>query len=100
MPETPPKKKSTRRGFAGMTPERRREIAAKGGRSIPPEKRGFSKDPEKARAAGRIGGLRVPPEKRGFSMNPELARKAGQISGRTPRKPRPKPQPPKDDMIT
>lgn len=46
-----------RRGFAAMTPERRREIAAKGGASIPAEKRQFSRDPAMAREAGRKGGL-------------------------------------------
>lgn len=44
------------RGFAGMTPERRREISAKGGRSIPDEKRSFSKDRELAKRAGAKGG--------------------------------------------
>jgi general stress protein YciG len=35
--ETEPKK----RGFAAMSPERRREIASKGGASVPNEKRAF-----------------------------------------------------------
>jgi hypothetical protein len=33
-----------RRGFAAMDPERRREIARKGGASVPSEKRSFAKD--------------------------------------------------------
>lgn len=44
------------RGFANLTPERRREIAAKGGRAVPKEKRSFSVDPEYARMCGRRGG--------------------------------------------
>lgn len=48
------------RGFAAMSPERRREIAAKGGRSVEPQQRSFSRDPELAARAGRIGGERSP----------------------------------------
>lgn len=47
------------RGFACMTPERRREIAKKGGASVPKEKRSFSKDPSLAMNAGRKGGSSV-----------------------------------------
>jgi general stress protein YciG len=49
-PETP------KRGFAAMDPERRREIARKGGVSVPSEKRSFSKDRILAAAAGAKGG--------------------------------------------
>ncbi|WP_354298071.1 KGG domain-containing protein [Phenylobacterium koreense] len=45
-----------RRGFACMTPERRREIARKGGGSVPPEKRSFAKDRDLAARAGADGG--------------------------------------------
>ena len=45
-----------RRGFAAMTPERRKEIAAMGGRSGAPENRTFSKDRAHAAAAGAKGG--------------------------------------------
>jgi hypothetical protein len=51
----PLKPKSTR-GFASMTPERRREIARLGGRAVPAEKRSFSTDPTLASSAGRKGG--------------------------------------------
>lgn len=51
--ETKPK---SRRGFAAMDPERRREIAKKGGASVPAEKRGFAKDRDLATSAGRKGG--------------------------------------------
>lgn len=49
-------KVSTKRGFAGMDPERRREIARKGGASVPSEKRAFSKSQDLAASAGRKGG--------------------------------------------
>lgn len=52
-----PKKKSTR-GFASMTPERRKEVASKGGSSVKGQNRAFSKDRALAQAAGRKGGLR------------------------------------------
>jgi hypothetical protein len=45
-----------RRGFACMTPERRREVAQKGGSSVPPDKRSFSRDRDLAATAGRAGG--------------------------------------------
>lgn len=45
-----------RRGFAAMDPDRRREIARKGGASVPNEKRSFAKDRDLAANAGRKGG--------------------------------------------
>ena len=45
-----------RRGFACMSPERRREIARKGGASVPGDKRSFAKDRDLASEAGRKGG--------------------------------------------
>ena len=44
------------RGFAKLSPERRREIAAEGGRSVEPQERAFSKDRDLAARAGRTGG--------------------------------------------
>lgn len=44
------------RGFAAMSPERLREITAKGGRSVPAEKRSFSTNRNLAARAGRKGG--------------------------------------------
>lgn len=70
------------RGFAALTPERRREIAAMGGRAVPKYKRTFRKNRELAKAAGRKGGLNTPPEKRSFSCDRALARSAGCIGGR------------------
>lgn len=46
----------SRRGFASMDPERQREIARKGGASVPGEKRSFSQDRSLAAEAGRKGG--------------------------------------------
>ena len=47
---------TSKRGFGGMDPERRREIARKGGASVPPDKRSFAKDRDLAASAGRRGG--------------------------------------------
>lgn len=44
------------RGFASMDAERQREIARKGGRSVPNEKRSFSQNHKLASEAGRKGG--------------------------------------------
>ena len=44
------------RGFASMSEEERREIAKKGGESVPDEKRSFSQDRDIASKAGREGG--------------------------------------------
>jgi general stress protein YciG len=49
-------KPKARRGFAAMSPELRREIARKGGASVPREKRSFAKDRDLAAIAGRKGG--------------------------------------------
>ncbi|MBV9656097.1 MAG: general stress protein [Acetobacteraceae bacterium] len=48
--------RTSTRGFASMDPARQREIASKGGSSVPPEKRPFSQDHRLAAAAGRKGG--------------------------------------------
>jgi general stress protein YciG len=69
-------------GFASLSPEQRREIAAKGGSSVPAEKRSFSKDRGLAEQAGRKGGCSTPPESRSFSQNRDLAAKAGQLGGK------------------
>jgi general stress protein YciG len=77
------------RGFASLTPERRREIASKGGRSVPAEKRSYSMNRELAAAAGKKGGLVCPPEKRTYSVDKELASRAGKIGGSAKRDPNP-----------
>ncbi|MDZ4364581.1 general stress protein [Brevundimonas sp.] len=53
----PPKASGvSKRGFASMDPARQREIARKGGASVPSEKRSFSQDRNLAAQAGRKGG--------------------------------------------
>ncbi len=47
---------TTRRGFAAMDPERRKEIAKRGGASVPGEKRSFAQNRDLAADAGRKGG--------------------------------------------
>lgn len=44
------------RGFACMTPEKRREIASMGGKSVPDDRRSFSQNRDLAATAGRKGG--------------------------------------------
>ena len=57
-----------RRGFAAMSPERRKEIASRGGRNVPPEKRQFFVNRELALHAGRKGGESSLKSKFGGSM--------------------------------
>ena len=47
---------TSNRGFASMDEQRQREIARKGGESVPSEKRSFSQNHELAAEAGRRGG--------------------------------------------
>ena len=56
MPTVDSNKPRARRGFAAMNPDRRREIARKGGASVPSEKRSFARDRDLAASAGRKGG--------------------------------------------
>lgn len=49
-------KSASKRGFASMSPEKQREIASKGGQSVPASKRSFSQNRELASEAGRKGG--------------------------------------------
>ena len=48
---------NSRKGFASMTPARRRELSAKGGAAVKPQNRAFSKDRDLASSAGRKGGF-------------------------------------------
>ena len=54
--QTPRASGVSKRGFASMDPQRQREIARKGGASVPSEKRSFSQDRSLAASAGRKGG--------------------------------------------
>lgn len=49
-----------RRGFACMSPERRREIAASGGAAQPADKRSYARDRALAVSAGSKGGQASP----------------------------------------
>ena len=69
------------RGFAAISPERRKEIARMGGRSVKPENRSFSQNRELAADAGKKGGSSIPPEKRAFSLDADLAKSAGTKGG-------------------
>lgn len=67
------------RGFASMDEQKQREIASKGGQSVPDEKRSFSQDRELAAEAGRKGGH----ESGGnFAHDRERAARAGREGGR------------------
>lgn len=71
----------SRRGFASMSPEKRREISRKGGKSVRPALRAFSKDKELAATAGRKGGSSVRSAMRAFSQDRDLAVTAGRKGG-------------------
>jgi uncharacterized protein len=71
----------SKRGFASMNPEKQREIARKGGQSVPDGKRSFSQNPELASRAGRKGGQNVDPSKRSFAKDHALASEAGRKGG-------------------
>ena len=47
---------ASKRGFASMSPEKLREMASKGGKAVPAEKRSFSQNHDLASQAGRKGG--------------------------------------------
>ena len=49
-------KPKAKRGFACLSPERRREIARKGGASVAPDKRSFATNRDLAASAGQKGG--------------------------------------------
>ena len=66
------------RGFAGMDAQRQHEIASKGGRSVPAEKRSFSRDHKLAAEAGHKGGQHSHRQKMDAVMEP-----SGYQGGRT-----------------
>ena len=74
--------RKVRRGFALLSSDRQREIAARGGAGVPAERRSFSVDRELASRAGRAGGRNVDPALRSFSRNRALAVEAGRKGGR------------------
>ena len=71
----------SRRGFASMDAEKQRAIARKGGQSVSPQDRSFSKNHALAAEAGRKGGRSVSPQDRSFARDPGLAAEAGRKGG-------------------
>lgn len=49
----------SKRGFAGMTPEQRREIASRGGKSAHAQGKAHRFTSDEARVAGKIGGQKL-----------------------------------------
>lgn len=88
-------KGTSTRGFASMDAAKQKEIASKGGRSVPNEKRSFSQDRHLAAAAGRKGGRNVSDENRSFSRNRELAAEAGRKGGQASQSSRNREAPPR-----
>jgi general stress protein YciG len=64
-----------------MDPSKQREVARKGGASVPPEKRTFFQNRALAVEAGRKGGHNVSAEDRSFFKDRELAVRAGRQGG-------------------
>jgi general stress protein YciG len=77
---------ASKRGFASMTPEKRRRIASMGGKAVPAESRSFSKDRKLASAAGRKGGMLVLASNRSFARDRKYAAECGRKGGSTPAK--------------
>ncbi|TWB14068.1 hypothetical protein FBZ89_118121 [Nitrospirillum amazonense] len=69
---------TSNRGFASMDDDKQREITAKGGSSVPDEKRSFSQDHELAAEAGRKGGQASGGN---FAHDRERASEAGRKGG-------------------
>jgi general stress protein YciG len=76
---------TSKRGFASMTPERRRQIASMGGKAVKPENRSFSRNRKLATESGRKGGSSVKPENRSFSIDKAFASKCGRKGGKSPK---------------
>jgi uncharacterized protein len=79
-----PNQGSSNRGFASMDDEKQREIARKGGESVPAEERSFSRDRELASEAGRKGGeARSDSSSAEGNESDEQDRSGSQAGGRT-----------------
>lgn len=65
QPSTDTPRRPALRGFAAMDADRRREIARKGGKSVPDEKRSFTQDRTLAAEAGRKGGRQTQSGRKG-----------------------------------
>lgn len=74
-------RKGGKQGFASMDQAKQRDIASKGGQSVPAAKRSFAQDPALAAEAGRKGGQAVQAGDRSFSRDRSLAASAGRKGG-------------------
>ena len=72
--ETSNKKK---KGFASLSPEKRREIASKGGKAVHQKGNAHKFNSETARKAGKIGGKSVSENKEHMAV---IGRKGGEAS--------------------
>jgi general stress protein YciG len=63
----------SKRGLASADEKTKEEVARKGGQSVPPEERAFSKDPGLASEAGKKGGEAVSKDREHMA---ELAERA------------------------
>ncbi len=72
--ETSNKKK---KGFASLSPEKRREIASKGGKAVHQKGNAHKFNSETARKAGKIGGKSVSENKEHMA---EIGRRGGEAS--------------------
>ena len=69
------------RGFAGMDPEKQREIASKGGQAAPEKSTAHEFTSEEAREAGRKGGQAAHAKGTAHEFTSEEAREAGRKGG-------------------
>ena len=74
-----PQQKTKKRGFASMSPEKRREIASKGGRAANEKGTAYRFNSDTARKAGRIGGKSVSENREHMA---EIGRRGGESSSR------------------
>jgi general stress protein YciG len=83
-----------RRGFAGMDPQKQREIASKGGKAAHAKGTAHEFTPEEAREAGRKGGQAAHLRGTAHQFTPEEAREAGRKGGRSSRRSSARPEEP------
>ncbi|MFN3891594.1 MAG: general stress protein [Beijerinckiaceae bacterium] len=76
-------KPESRKGLASVAPEKRRSIASLGGKSVPSEKRSFSRNRALASAAGKKGGRPFQAETRTFELTTGSASTARRIGRST-----------------
>src|SRR5215472_16498676 len=76
----------SRRGFAGMDPQKQREIASKGGKAAHAKGTAHEFTPQEAREAGRKGGQAAHERGTAHQFTPEEAREAGRKGGRSARR--------------